>query len=103
MLCNEPFGWWQTYVQYTYLNISAQLTNIYRGPPSSYSENHSPLVSRIASAEYYQRQCPLYFPPVNGHTYGIGKNGEKKTYSQENSWTHGWGQRNSSRLLWING
>jgi len=58
------------------------------------------LVSRTVNAEYWQRQCPLFFPEVNGHTYGSAKG---KTAAQVNSWTKGWDLTNTTRLIWTNG
>ncbi|CAI7666909.1 unnamed protein product [Penicillium manginii] len=77
-LCNEPLFYWQD------------------AAPSGASS----LVSRTVNAEYWQRQCPLFFPEVNGHTYGSA-NG--KTASDVNSWTKGWDLTNTTRLIWANG
>ncbi|KAK3670459.1 hypothetical protein LTR78_009700 [Recurvomyces mirabilis] len=78
MLCNEPFGYWQD------------------GAP----QGRSTLVSRLVDANYWIRQCGLYFPTEDGQTYGIA-NG--KTEAQENSYTGGWYIDNSTRLLYVNG
>jgi hypothetical protein len=33
--------------------------------------NHeATIVSRLVNADYWQRQCALFFPTVNGYTYG---------------------------------
>ncbi|KAJ5826037.1 hypothetical protein N7474_003175 [Penicillium riverlandense] len=77
-LCNEPFFYWQD------------------GAPSDVPS----VVSRTVTGEYYQRQCPLYFPEVNGHTYGSAKG---KTAAQVNSWTKGWDLTDTTRLTWTNG
>ncbi|KAJ5386243.1 Peptidase S28 [Penicillium cosmopolitanum] len=77
-LCNEPLFYWQD------------------AAPSSVST----LVSRTVNAEYWQRQCPLFFPEVNGHTFGSA-NG--KTAGDVNSWTNGWDLTNTTRLIWANG
>ncbi|KAJ5217326.1 hypothetical protein N7468_010334 [Penicillium chermesinum] len=77
-LCNEPFFYWQD------------------GAPSGVPS----LVSRTVSADYYQRQCPLYFPTVNGHTYGSAKG---KTAADVNKWTKGWDLTHTTRLTWTNG
>ncbi|KJK61557.1 Serine carboxypeptidase S28 [Aspergillus parasiticus SU-1] len=78
-LCNEPFFWWQD------------------GAP----EGVPTIVPRTINAEYWQRQCSLYFPEVNGYTYGSAKG---KTAASVNSWTGGWSDsKNTSRLLWVNG
>ncbi|KAJ5235467.1 uncharacterized protein N7469_004635 [Penicillium citrinum] len=77
-LCNEPFSYWQD------------------AAPSGVQT----LVSRTVNAEYWQRQCPLFFPEVNGHTYGSARG---KTAAQVNSWTKGWDLTNTTRLIWTNG
>lgn len=58
------------------------------------------LVSRSASADYFQRQCPLFFPEVNGYTYGSAKG---KTAADVNHWTGGWRTRETKRLIYTNG
>ncbi|PTU17606.1 hypothetical protein P175DRAFT_0535946 [Aspergillus ochraceoroseus IBT 24754] len=68
-LCNEPLFYWQDGAP--------------KGTPT--------IVSR---PEYWQRQCPLYFPETEGQTYGsaIGR-----TAASVNAWTGGWsGQGNST-------
>ncbi|KAJ5692913.1 hypothetical protein N7462_002336 [Penicillium macrosclerotiorum] len=77
-LCNEPLFYWQD------------------GAPS----DRSSLVSRAVSGNYWQRQCALYFPEVNGYTYGSAKG---KTASQVNAWTKGWSLTDTTRLIWTNG
>lgn len=79
MLCNEPFGYWQD------------------GAP----EGQSTLVSRYVNAEYWIRQCALYFPDgPNGETYGIKKG---RTEADVNAYTGGWFIDNSTRLQYTNG
>ena len=79
MLCNEPFGYWQT------------------GAP----EGQPTLVSSLVDAEYWIRQCDLFFPPgPNGVTYGLAKG---KTEEQLNDYTGGWDIVDSTRLLYVNG
>lgn len=78
-LCNEPFAYWQD---------GAPV-----GTPS--------IVSRLVTAEYYQRQCALYFPPgPQGQTFGSAKGA---TVAHVNQWTGGWDIDNTTRLMWING
>ncbi|KAH8423270.1 putative serine peptidase [Aspergillus melleus] len=77
-LCNEPFFYWQD------------------GAP----EGKTTIVPRTVSAEYWQRQCPLFFPTVNGHTYGSAKG---KNAATVNAYTGGWSRTNTSRLIWTNG
>ncbi|KAK5107466.1 hypothetical protein LTR62_001264 [Meristemomyces frigidus] len=78
LLCNEPFGYWQD------------------GAP----QGRSTLVSRLVNADYWTRQCGLYFPTEEGVTYGIATG---KTETAENAYTGGWFIDNSTRLLYING
>ncbi|GIC84418.1 putative serine peptidase [Aspergillus udagawae] len=76
--CNEPFFYWQD------------------GAP----KDEFTIVSRLVSAEYWQRQCSLYFPELNGYTYGSAKG---KTAGDVNKWTKGWDLTNTTRLIWTNG
>lgn len=91
MLCNEPFGYWQD------------------GAPST----RPSIVSRLVTAEYWIRQCSLFFPPgPAGQTYGIAKG---RTEAGVNAYTSGWNpgaalnstatdtNSNGSRLILING
>ncbi|KAJ5191835.1 Peptidase S28 [Penicillium cinerascens] len=78
LLCNEPLFYWQD------------------GAPS----NVPSLVSRTVNAAYWQRQCPLFFPEVNGYTYGSA---EGKTAAGVNAWTQGWDLTDTTRLMWANG
>jgi hypothetical protein len=79
MTCNEPFAYWQT------------------GAP----EGRASIVSRYVTADYFQRQCPLYFPEVNGFTYGSAN----PAVNQDalNARTQGWDLTNTTRLIWTNG
>ncbi|KAJ6107262.1 Peptidase S28 [Penicillium sp. IBT 18751x] len=78
LLCNEPFFYWQD------------------GAPSDTPS----LVSRTVNGDYWQRQCPLYFPEVNGYTYGSA---EGKSSAEVNAWTKGWDLTDTTRLIWANG
>lgn len=78
-LCNEPFGYWQDGAP--------------KGTPS--------IVSRLVTAEYWQRQCNLFFPPgPQGQTFSFNKG---RRESDTNKWTGGWNIDNTTRLLWVNG
>jgi hypothetical protein len=79
MTCNEPFAYWQD------------------GAPL----DTPTIVSRLVTAEYYQRQCGLYFPTVNGYTYGSAN--RAVTPTSVNEVTQGWDLVNSTRLIWTNG
>lgn len=57
-------------------------------------------MSRTVNAEYWQRQCSLYFPEVNGYTFGSAKG---KTEAEVNAWTKGWELTDTTRLIWANG
>lgn len=79
MTCNEPFAYWQDGAPF--------------GRPT--------IVSRLVTAQYYQRQCGMYFPEVNGHTYGSAN--PRVNTKALNAKTQGWNLVNSTRLLWTNG
>jgi hypothetical protein len=73
------------------------LTLTFSGAP----ENVPTIVPRTVNAAYWQRQCSLYFPEVNGHTYGSAKG---KSAATVNNWTGGWSEaKNTTRLIWVNG
>jgi len=77
-LCNQPFGYWQD------------------GAP----QNQPTIVSRLIDVHYYTRQCGLYFPTVDGYSYGIA---EGATEAEVNAYTKGWDFTNTTRLLWVEG
>jgi hypothetical protein len=79
MLCNEPFDYWQD------------------GAP----QNRPSIVSRLITAEYWQRQCALFFPTENGYTYGSA-NPSVNVHSV-NKYTEGWRLEDTTRLIWTNG
>lgn len=61
--------------------------------------NDTTIVSRLVSAEYWQRQCADFFPGPG--TFGSA---EGKTVAATNAYTHGWDLAgNTTRLIWING
>ncbi|KAI1394425.1 endoprotease endo-Pro [Hypoxylon trugodes] len=82
MTCNEPFFYWQT------------------GAPA----NQSTLFTRLANADYWQRQCELYFPREGQYTYASALG---KTAADVNDHTKGWelpqSLDNSSRIIFVNG
>ncbi|QSZ37115.1 hypothetical protein DSL72_009208 [Monilinia vaccinii-corymbosi] len=78
MLCNEPFQWWQT------------------GAPKS----RPTIVSRLINADYWQRQCALYFPTEGNYTYASAKGA---TVDRDNRYTQGWDLEKTTRLIWTNG
>jgi hypothetical protein len=80
MLCNEPFAYWQD------------------GAP----QNRPSIVSRLINANYWQRQCSLFFPPVNGFTYGSNISPDNNVH-QVNKYTQGWRLEDTERLIWTNG
>lgn len=80
MLCNEPFGWWQD------------------GAP----QNRPSIVSRLVNADYWQRQCALFFPTVNGYTYGSAISPDNNVH-KVNKHTQGWRLEKTTRLIWTNG
>lgn len=78
MLCNEPFKYWQT------------------GSPG----DRPTMVSRLVTAQYWYRQCDLYFPPQGNATYAAARG---STVDMLNGRTGGWLFTESERLLWVNG
>lgn len=61
--------------------------------------NESTIVSRTVTAEYWERQCGLYFPAPG--TYGSAAG---KTVADVNAYTGGWDVAgNLTRLIWTNG
>lgn len=93
MTCNQPFFYWQT------------------GAPA----DKPTIVSRLVSADYYQRQCEMFFPEVDGFTYSTStsRGAKAKTAEQLNAQTGGWmfptnGSASSvgtppMRIVWSNG
>jgi hypothetical protein len=86
MLCNEPFAYWQD------------------GAPKDVSS----IVSRLVTAEYWQRQCDLFFPPEDGYTYGSSSlHRPERTVDTVNKATDGWDlpseAKPTTRLIWTNG
>nr|POF03036.1 putative extracellular serine carboxypeptidase [Quercus suber] len=79
MVCNEPFGYWQD---------------------GAHSDRPT-IVSRLVDAEYWTRQCALFFPDgPNGETYGMAAG---RTAADVNAYTGGWDIDNSTRLIFANG
>ena len=77
MLCNEPLAYWQD--------------GAASGTPS--------IVSSLVSAEYWQRQCGLYFTPPG--TFGSA---EGKDVTTTNTYTKGWDiAGTTTRLIFTNG
>ncbi|KAL1890725.1 hypothetical protein Sste5346_008049 [Sporothrix stenoceras] len=104
MLCNEPFGWWQTG----------------QTPPGLPA-----ISSRLMTPEYFQRQCDVMFGPnsaefkangggpfaggdgiasasINSATSNTYGSATGKTAEMLNDWTSGW-EFNTRRILWVNG
>ncbi len=75
MLCNEPFGYWQT------------------GAPKT----HESIVTRLMTPEYFLRQCPIYFPGFNQSEI------PDKGVSSLNNKLGGWFINGTQRLLFVNG
>ncbi|KAI0126464.1 serine carboxypeptidase S28 [Xylariales sp. AK1849] len=78
MTCNEPLFYWQT------------------GAP----EDTPTVMSRLADATYYQRQCKLWFPPEDGYTFASDR-GVREDYV--NNRTSGWFNTQTTRLVYVNG
>ncbi|KAI0886394.1 serine carboxypeptidase S28-domain-containing protein [Annulohypoxylon maeteangense] len=75
MLCNEPFEYWQD------------------GAP----KDQPTLVSRLVNKAYWRSQCPLWFPEPE---YGIAQG---KSAEDVNTYTGGWLETNTTRLMMANG
>lgn len=69
---------------------------MYSGAPA----DRPTVFSRLANAEYWQRQCELFFPQEGEYTYG-SKAG--KTAAALNQRTKGWFLEDTKRLFWVNG
>lgn len=77
MLCNEPFAFWQ----------------------DGASDGSPTIVSTLVSAEYWQRQCGLYFTPEGSYGSAQGKN-----VTTTNTYTKGWDiAGTTTRLIFTNG
>jgi len=78
MLCNEPFGWYQT------------------GPPKS---DGNSIIPKALRPDHFQRRCPLSFPETNGF-----KSGSVIGFTEDhlNQWTGGW-DAPFERVLFVNG
>ncbi|RFU32968.1 hypothetical protein B7463_g3370, partial [Scytalidium lignicola] len=73
------FGWWQN------------------GAPAGQES----IVSRLIQNQYWTRQCAMWFPEENGHTYGLNAGA---TYDTTNAYTGGWfGFEESTRLIFVSG
>ena len=95
MTCNEPFFYWQSCVPSHFPSVDNKLTT-YSGAP----EGTPSIISRLVTADYYQRQCGLFFPDDGCYTFA-SKRG--KTAEDLNAQTEGWNLTNTTRLLWVNG
>ena len=82
MTCNQPFAYWQNGA----------------GTPS----NRPSIASRLVTADYWIRQCGLFFPPdaETGATYGIARG---VTVEDTNRYTKGWQERPAKRLIYTSG
>ena len=88
LLCAEPLAYWQT-----------------SAPASTPTTENPRLVSRLVTAEYWQRQCDLYFPAEvggDGVVYAYNASGAGGVDSV-NRYTGGWESRKTRRLLYVNG
>lgn len=56
-------------------------------------------MSRLVSAEYWEEQCPLFFPPEDGG-YGLMRG---KTAEDVDAYTGGWFLQDTERLMLTNG
>ncbi|ODA80554.1 hypothetical protein RJ55_03513 [Drechmeria coniospora] len=63
-------------------------------------ESTSGLVSSFYVRDYWRRQCALYFPKVDGYTYGLARG---RSVGQINDLTGGWDHVDTTRLMWVGG
>jgi hypothetical protein len=56
----------------------------------------------LVNADYWQRQCALFFPTVNGYTYGSAISPDNNVH-KVNKFTQGWRLEDTTRLIWTNG
>ena len=70
---------------------------LFSGAPA----NVTTIVSRLVTADYWQRQCSLFFPTENGYTYASSN--PDVTVARVNEATQGWDLTNTKRLIWTNG
>jgi hypothetical protein len=54
------------------------------------------------TAEYWERQCGLWFPFENGFTFGMNESASINV-NTVNEWSEGWQLDNTTRLTWTNG
>lgn len=57
-------------------------------------------MTRLATAEYYQRQCKLWFPREGRNTFASDRG---VTEDYVNKRTKGWFNTDTTRLLYVNG
>ncbi|ODA78711.1 hypothetical protein RJ55_06093 [Drechmeria coniospora] len=58
-------------------------------------------LSSLVTAEYRSRECALFFPTVENHTYGLAMN---RTADRLNAWTGGWNiTEGAKRIMFVNG
>jgi hypothetical protein len=63
--------------------------------------NETTLVSRFTTAEFFTKQCALFFPPgPNGETFGANKG---RTADTLNAYTGGWFPTNARRIIYSSG
>lgn len=94
-LCNQRKLSALMLIRYPMLTIDVAFGYWQDGAPTSTPS----IVSRLVDVKYWERQCPLFFPPEDGYTFGIQEN---KTEAQVNAYTGGW-DITHPRLLYVNG
>jgi hypothetical protein len=100
MTCNEPLFYWQTYVHFLFRSNVENFAHQGHFSSSGAPEGTPTLMSRLADAAYYERQCALWFPTEDGYTYGSGAG---RTADDVNSYTDGWFNTDTTRLIYVNG
>ncbi|RYP51476.1 hypothetical protein DL768_003206 [Monosporascus sp. mg162] len=83
------------------VGLKKALPNYAKGYTTSYLPVCRPTVfSRLANAQYYQRQCGLFFPRQGPYTYASNRG---KTAAALNAHTKGRHLYDTKRLMWVNG
>jgi hypothetical protein len=70
--------------------------SLYSGAPESIPT----IFTRLATADYYERQCSLYFPTEGNNTFRSAL-GIREDYVNDR--TDGWFNTDAPRLLYVNG
>ncbi|EUC41985.1 hypothetical protein COCMIDRAFT_104704 [Bipolaris oryzae ATCC 44560] len=83
--------------QYAWLQCNDLISGYIVGAP----QNETSLVSRLTTAEFFLKQCALFFPDgPNGETFGAKR---AQTAHTLNEYTGGWWPKNATRIIYSSG